>query len=195
MPAGLKAEAAVEDSGNDRERHAKEAAERLELLLQTHAARYYRLAYAILRNPELAKDAVQEAYLRALRYEKRLAAARDPAAWLARVVFHTALARRPKKVELALDDISGLAQMASTGVSAEELASRAELRALLRQLIATLPARLREPLVLSLDAELSPSDIGQLMNLHEPAVRQRLALARRLLARKLAKFMEKHHAR
>ncbi len=184
MPAALKPEAAE-----------TAACDALEPALRAHAVRLYRLAYAILRRPDLAEDAVQEAALRALRYRRRLAFVRDPAAWLARIVTRAALARRPSPAELPLEAAANLSRLAAAGAPADELAARAELRALLRHLIATLPGRLRLPLLLSLDDELAPGEIARLLGLREPAVRQRLAAARRLLARKLAARMETPHAR
>ncbi len=169
--------------------------EPLEIVLREHSGRFYRLAYAVVRRADLAEDAVQEAALRALRYRRRLALVRDPAAWLARIVYRAALVRRPPAAELPLETVAGLAGLAASGTPADELAAQAELRALLRQLMDSLPARLRLPLLLSLDDELSPAEIGRLLGLREPAVRQRLAAARKLLARKLAARLEVRHGR
>jgi RNA polymerase sigma-70 factor (ECF subfamily) len=90
-------------------------------------ARLDAAARLILRDPELARDAVQEGYLRAWR---NLAALRDPArfeAWLHRLVIHSCIdvtrrrRRRPMEVELTPIDSPATADVASTIADREQL--------------------------------------------------------------------------
>jgi RNA polymerase sigma-70 factor (ECF subfamily) len=53
-------------------------------------------------------------------------------------------------------------------------------------MIASLPMKLRAPLVLSTLEELSPRDIGAILGINETAVRSRLFRARAILREKLA---------
>lgn len=77
------------------------------LLIQATQRMSYAAALRVLRNPSLAEDATQEAYLRAFR---RLADLHDPAAfgsWLRRIVITVALnaRRRQRLTFLRLDDV------------------------------------------------------------------------------------------
>ena len=77
------------------------------VLVESTQAMAYAVAVGVLRDPAVAQDAVQQAYLRAFR---RLSDLQDPAAfagWFRRVVITVALnMRRAKRVTLLrLDDI------------------------------------------------------------------------------------------
>jgi DNA-directed RNA polymerase specialized sigma24 family protein len=52
-------------------------------LVQEHAQLAFRIAYGILRNHHDAEDAVQEAFLRVLRFQNQLEKVQDEKAWLA----------------------------------------------------------------------------------------------------------------
>lgn len=97
------------------------------LLVGATIARLDAAARLILRDPELARDAVQEGYLRAWR---SLAALRDSdrfEAWLHRLVIHSCIdvtrrrRRRPMEVELTPLDGPAIADIASTIADREQL--------------------------------------------------------------------------
>jgi RNA polymerase sigma-70 factor (ECF subfamily) len=97
------------------------------VLVGATIARVDAAARLILRDPELARDAVQEGYLRAWR---SLAALRDPdrfEAWLHRLVIHSCIdvtrrrRRRPLEVELTPIDGPATADVASTVADREQL--------------------------------------------------------------------------
>ena len=56
----------------------------------------------------------------------------------------------------------------------------------LEKLIAALPEKLREPLILSAIEEMSPREIAATLNINEAAVRSRVFRARQILKEKLA---------
>ena len=64
----------------------------------------YRVAWAILRNHHDAEDVTQEVFLRVLRLRRELEGVRDPKTWLARIAYRVALDRRPRAVQVSLDD-------------------------------------------------------------------------------------------
>jgi RNA polymerase sigma-70 factor (ECF subfamily) len=64
---------------------------------------------------------------------------------------------------------------------------------LLERVIATLPAKLRDPLILSTVEEMSPSDIASALGINESAVRSRLFRGREMLKTKLAVLLEASH--
>src|SRR5262245_34983341 len=75
-------------------------------LIQSTQAQTYAVAYSVLRDPMLAEDAMQEAYLRAF---GRLKDLNEPAAfrgWLRRIVITVAtnMRRRERTTFLRLDD-------------------------------------------------------------------------------------------
>ena len=89
------------------------------VLAGTFVARLDAAARLILRDPELARDAVQEGFIRAWR---SLPTLRDPdrfEAWLHRLVFHACMdatrrrRRRPVEVELTPFDNPAVSDMAS----------------------------------------------------------------------------------
>lgn len=97
------------------------------VLVGATIARLDAAARLILRDPELARDAVQEGYLRAWR---NLAALRDPdrfEAWLHRLVVHSCIdatrrrRRRPMEVELTPIDGPATADMTSAIADREQL--------------------------------------------------------------------------
>ncbi len=59
-----------------------------------------------------------------------------------------------------------------------------------QRLIASLPAKLRDPLTLSTVEEMSPADIAQVLGASEAAVRSRLFRARQILREKLTTLLE-----
>src|SRR5579875_1016289 len=79
------------------------AAEEWERLVWAHARLLYRIAYAALRNHHDAEDAVQETLQRAWKYRARLRSVENPAAWLARIAWRVAKARRPRPGMVPLD--------------------------------------------------------------------------------------------
>jgi len=54
----------------------------LEFAVREHSRLVYRIAYSVLRDPADAEDAVQEVFLRVLRYGNKAARIKDWKAWL-----------------------------------------------------------------------------------------------------------------
>ncbi|MGH9415207.1 MAG: RNA polymerase sigma factor [Terriglobales bacterium] len=165
-----------------------------EALIATHARMLYRISLAVLRQPADAEDAVQDTLQRAWKYRARLAQVEDPAAWLARIAWRVAKARRPRPGAVPLDEVAGIAELRARGASAEELASQHQMRRLVEQHISHLPAKLREPLLLATVQELPARRIAQLLGIPEASVRTRCLRARRLLKEKIEAALEVHHA-
>ncbi|MGH9412839.1 MAG: RNA polymerase sigma factor [Terriglobales bacterium] len=156
-----------------------------EAVVWAHARTLYRIAYAELRNHHDAEDAVQETLQRAWKYRHRLAQVENPEAWLARIAWRVAKSHHRRMRTVSLDDQEAPFEITSGAIAADELASDRELRALAEQMIQHLPAKLRQPLVLSTIAELSAREIGRMLKIPEASVRTRCLRARRLLREKL----------
>jgi RNA polymerase sigma-70 factor (ECF subfamily) len=168
----------------------------LELVVRDHARLVYRIAYAALRNHHDAEDATQETFMRVLRYRQKLGEVRKLKTWLARIAWRVALGRRSKVREVALDDVGEAAgDVCSAGSTAEEMVQGSELGRVLHDLMAALPAKLREPLALSTLEELTPAEIAEVLGTNEAAVRSRIFRARQILRQKLAVRWEGKHGR
>jgi RNA polymerase sigma-70 factor (ECF subfamily) len=162
------------------------AADWLEAAVHSHARLLYRLAYSVVRNQADAEDVVQETFVRAMRSRGGLKDVRNVRAWLARITWNVALDHRRKVPALNLDDLneSGV----SPDVSAERIASQRQQLDLVHQLIASLPRKLREPLLLLAVEELSSAEVGLLLGISEHSVRTRVMRARQMLKEKFSRF-------
>jgi RNA polymerase sigma-70 factor, ECF subfamily len=143
-------------------------------IVAEHARFLYRVAYSLLRHPQDAEDAVQDALLKLYRGEA-WRAMEDERAFLARVVWRAALDRM--KARVVSVDVDEFVVRDGRG-SPEDVAGESDERALLRELMEELPAELREPLMLSAMEELSSREVGLVMGIPEGTVRTRLMRAR-----------------
>jgi RNA polymerase sigma-70 factor, ECF subfamily len=162
----------------------------LDELVRQHARLVYRIAYAALRSHHDAEDATQETFLRVLRYSHRLDAVEDPQTWLARIAWRVAVdrgKRRGRQREYELEDSKRpFDQAASQDAPADETVHGSQLDSAIGKLIAALPEKLREPLVLSTLEEMSPREVAATLGINEAAVRSRVFRARQVLKEKLA---------
>jgi RNA polymerase sigma-70 factor (ECF subfamily) len=169
--------------------------ELLEDLVRQHARLVYRIAYAVLRRHHDAEDATQETFVRVLRYSRKLAGVDDPKTWLARIAWRVAIDRSKqhgRRREIPLEDPEKpLQEAASSGVSADEVLDNDQVGDLLQRLIAALPEKLREPLILSTIEEMSPSEVAATLGINEAAVRSRVFRARQILKEKLDGLMSR----
>jgi RNA polymerase sigma-70 factor (ECF subfamily) len=161
-----------------------------ESVVWVHARLLYRIAYAALRNHHDAEDAVQETLQRAWKYRHRLAQVEDPAAWLARIAWRVAKARRPRLLTVPLDLPGAAPEPVSHDPAADQTALDRQLQHLLERHIQHLPAKLRQPLLLSTVEELSAREIGRILGIPEASVRTRCLRARRLLREKLQAVLQ-----
>jgi RNA polymerase sigma-70 factor, ECF subfamily len=164
--------------------------ETIEALVRQHSRLVYRIAYAVLRRHHDAEDATQETFMRVLRYSSKLDAVKDPKTWLARIAWRVAVEfgrRKARKQETPLEDSEKTMQEAiSSDASADQAIQGTQVGAVLENLIAALPEKLRAPLILSVIEELSPREIAATLDINEAAVRSRVFRARQILKEKLA---------
>jgi RNA polymerase sigma-70 factor (ECF subfamily) len=169
--------------------------EEVENLVKEHARFVYRVAYAVLRGHHDAEDAVQETFLRVLRYGKRLTAVENPKTWLARIAWRVAIDRsksRRRKQEVTLENSDRtFDQIPAADAAADQVMEGAWVGAVVEKLIAGLPKKLREPLIFSTIEEMSPREAGAVLGISEAAVRSRVFRARQILKEKLAAQVER----
>ena len=188
---------------DDRERTHQRALEALESplesLVQQHARLVYRIAYAVLRHHHDAEDATQETFLRVLRYSRKLAGVEDHKTWLARIAWRVAIDRNRqlgRKREMPLyDPEQPLPEVASSDAAADEALQGAQVSDVLELMIASLPEKLRQPLILSTIEEMSPREVAATLGINEAAVRSRVFRARQILREKLAGRRERNTTR
>jgi RNA polymerase sigma-70 factor (ECF subfamily) len=168
--------------------------EALEDLVRQHSRLVYRIAYAALRGHHDAEDATQETFLRVLRYSHKLAKVENHKTWLARIAWRVAVDRnrqRGSKRETPLEDPANpIAEVRSTDAPADEALHGSQVGTLLERLIAALPVKLRQPLILSAIEEVSPREVAATLGISEAAVRSRVFRARQILKEKLAERVD-----
>jgi RNA polymerase sigma-70 factor (ECF subfamily) len=144
-------------------------------IVDEHSSMLYRVAHTVLRHPQDAEDAVQDALLKLFRGES-WRGMREERAFLARVVWRAALDRRSARMVLAEDGAE--LRVVDPRQTPEAASADEDERRLLHELIDQLPEELRQPLVLSAMQELSSREVGEVMGLPEGTVRTRLMRAR-----------------
>jgi len=161
----------------------------LDDLVRQHSRLVYRIAYAALRSHHDAEDATQETFLRVLRYSRKLATVENHKTWLARIAWRVAVDRsrqRGRKQEVPLEDPEKpVAELPSADAPADEAMHGSQVGTMLERLIAALPEKLREPLILSAIVEISPREVAATLGINEAAVRSRVFRARKILRDKL----------
>ena len=175
----------------DRARQGDHAAFRV--LVERYEGRALALARRILRDEDQARDAVQDAFLKA--YESLRAFEERSAfyTWFYRVVYNRCLdlkRRARHRPQVRLPDEPGLEDAlvgpgaeegvgASRFVSAERTRDRHELRAVLEAAIQALPDDSREILLLREIQDLSYAEIAKVLSIPKGTVMSRLHHARR----------------
>lgn len=150
----------------------------LEDLIQRTEKACYRLAYSVLNDAELSRDALQEAYF--LVYQ-RIGQLREPSAvksWLFRIVNHCCHdihRRRGKEQQTDFEQREDLQALEARGDLAEELGDQDKIRAT----FARLPEIDRTAIALREVADLSYEEMSRVLNVPLGTVRSRLAKARK----------------
>ena len=147
-------------------------------LIERHQDRLYRLALAWLGNSDFAEDAVQEAFLRGFNSLPRFRFGATPFSWLYRTLRNICheINRRQSKLK-ALGDAELDIQTDQTGHRAAGEQSLDRIRAL----IAKLPTRQQEVVLLRLFEECSEEETANAMGCRRGTVKALLHKARQQL--------------
>lgn len=164
----------------------------MEALVREHSRVAYRVCYAVLRNHHDAEDAVQETFLRVMRYDRELKRARNQKTWLCQIAWRVAVDSLPKSPAVdAAEEYLALAQVKDGRITAEDALQQQQTQALLHHMMLTLPKDLLEPLLLSTVRELDSTEIAEVLGIPESSVRTRLMRARESLKSKVAAVLER----
>ncbi|MEP6484962.1 MAG: sigma-70 family RNA polymerase sigma factor [Rudaea sp.] len=149
-----------------------------------HLDAAYNLAFWLKRDAALAEDIVQDACLRALKYFKSFRG-ENARAWLLQIVRYAAYSSpRTGQVTIDINEPENerlITAVASNDSGPEDEAAIDQVRAHMRDAMATLPVQLRECLVLREMEDLSYQSIAQIVGVPIGTVMSRLFRARRML--------------
>jgi len=181
------------------------AAQAVERLIADYGKLVFHIIYGLTRDWQESEDLTQETFLLAFR---GIDAARATSgeqfqakAWLLRIAVNTVrMAQRRRRVlrflpfaELGPKRDEAERGMEDPRASYEEMQEAGDLetiiaeRDVVQRCLHQLPEALRTPLLLSIVAGFSSSEIARLLKLKEPAVRQRLTRARSLFRQSYAR--------
>jgi len=167
-------------SGGDGEEFRREAVACLDGL--------YGFALSLTRDRLIAEDVVQETYVRALAAHRKAAPGENMRAWLFTILHNVWRNERRRKQPTALEDAPGLAdRLVAPGGDPERALERNETQDLVRGAIARLPESFREVVVLRCVEGFSYRDLANILGCPAGTVMSRLARARTILRRDLAR--------
>lgn len=173
----------------------------LETLMRRYNQKLYRTARSILKDDAEAEDAVQDAYLLAIRAIARFRGDAGLSTWLVRIVVNEALGRLRKRsrraeiIELSGDaDMTQITDESEAGRGAPEspdgAALRKELRSLIEAKIDQLPDAFRTVFVLRTLEEMPVEEVAACLDIPEATVRTRYFRAKGLLRESLARDID-----
>lgn len=173
----------------------------LRLLIERHNQLLYRTARSILKDEAAAEDAVQDAYICALRAIGNFRGDAKLSTWLVRIVVNESLAQTRKRDRTAkfirFESEIGPgndAQAASTSGSPleqpEQAAMRVEARRFLEAMIDDLPDALRTVFVLRAVEEMPVDEVATVLNISNTAVRTRFFRAKSMLREMLLRDID-----
>ena len=170
-----------------------------EELVRLYGGRMLSTASRIVRNPEDARDCVQETFLQAFKNIDRFEGRSSIGTWLHRIVVNNALLKlrtRSRRPEGSLDDLMPdfddyqcRIETRDETQSIETLVSQQQTRAQVRSAIYGLPDDYRDVLLLRDIAELDTQETAEALEIQPGAVRTRLHRARAALKRQLEGVM------
>ena len=160
----------------------------IESLVREHSRLVFRIAYSVVRNHSDAEDVVQEVFLRLAKQGAHGIA--DPKAWLCRVAWRVSVDRYRSLARTTQDQFDERihAPLASAGNTEQGAISR-ETLALLDRMIAALPRKERDALLLTSVEEMTSSEAAKVLGTTETSIRGRVFRARQRLTEKLQKAL------
>lgn len=140
-------------------------------LVRDHLDDVYRTTLRVLRDPDLAADAAQDAFMSAVRGLDGFRGASSLRTWLLRIAVNSARGvarRRGRRREVSLDVAI---DAASAGLDAAELAVVADEAGRAERALARLPEKQRLCVALRIQDDLSYAEIGRIVGCSEGAAR------------------------
>jgi RNA polymerase sigma-70 factor (ECF subfamily) len=166
----------------------------IEALVREHARLVFRIAFSVVRNHADAEDVVQEVFLRVAKHGAK--GIDDAKAWISRIAWRTSVDRYRSLGRAQHEEFNERIHLSTirTANTEREFISREEL-ALLDRMIAGLPRKERDALLLTSVEELTSAEAAAILGTTETSVRARVFRARQRLTEKLQKVMSKNYGR
>jgi RNA polymerase sigma-70 factor (ECF subfamily) len=156
-------------------------------LVNAYMRQAFQTAYRVVRHREDAEDLVQECFLAAFQYLDSFDVERPFGPWITRIVLNRGANLRRTRARRATEPET---DAVSPAPSALDEATRAEARAKLEEVMATLSDRQRA-IVTMFDVDgMTSTEIGERLELAAGTVRWHLHEARRVLRSALSRFIE-----
>jgi len=164
-------------------------------LVEEHQRMVYNLALRMLRNPQNAQDAAQDAFLRAFRSLSKFRGESSFSVWLYRLTSNICLdaLRKSKRAGKVVslypddDDEGRMLDLPDTAPLPEESAERQENIECVRAAMKSLSPEHREILMLREVDGLNYAEIAEQLNINEGTVKSRINRAKLALRRELEK--------
>jgi RNA polymerase sigma-70 factor (ECF subfamily) len=152
----------------------------------------YPFAFSITRDPELAADLIQDAWLRASRSVGQWRGDAPLASWLRRIIHNLAIdsARRSGR-EVLVEEVEDRWRDDEYSVDAAVVSERAQTREELEDALVRLPFIYRSVVMLHDIEGWTVAEIAELLELGLPAAKQRLRRGRMMLVTALAEGQER----
>jgi RNA polymerase sigma-70 factor (ECF subfamily) len=169
----------------------------LERLLERHERRVYRFGLKMCRDPEAAKDVLQETLIAAARTVKDFRGASSPSTWLYAIARSFCIKQRRRSKfapehEESLDSADAgreVREIADPGRSPDEALSGKQVERALEAAIAELEPMYREVLLLRDVEGLSAAEVAEAVGTSVDAVKSRLHRARVAVRERLAPLL------
>ena len=165
---------------------ANAVAPEIEALVREHSRLVFRIAYSVVRNHADAEDVVQEVFLRVAKHGA--AGIVDTKAWISRIAWRTSVDRYrqfDRRNQEEFDERVHGSHIRLSGTEQETISR--EMLALLDRMIAALPKKERDALLLTSVEEMSSAEAAKVLGATETSIRGRVFRARQRLAEKLQK--------
>jgi RNA polymerase sigma-70 factor (ECF subfamily) len=157
-------------------------------LVRAYERPVYNLTYRMLGDPAEAEDAAQETFLRAYAKLATYQPGRKFVNWVLSIASHHCidrLRRKSRAPQLSLEGPTPPQWLQSEAPRPDQVVSKQEQRAQVRQVLETLPPDYRVAVVLRYWYDLSYREIAATMGTTESAIKSRLHRARRMMAGQL----------
>ncbi len=178
----------------DRARAGDAAA--LDELLARHEARIYRFGMQMCRDPEDAKDVMQETLLAMARRVGEFRGSSSLSTWLYAIARNACIKKRRKRAlepsrECSLEDAAAEVEAVSDpGKTPEDAVASARVTRAVRDAIASLAPMYREALVLRDVEGLSAPEVAEVLGINVRAVKSRLHRARLAVRARVAPLLD-----
>jgi RNA polymerase sigma-70 factor, ECF subfamily len=175
-------------------RLARGEREALDMLMERHYVRLYRIALGYMREPDDALEVVQEAFVNVFRHAPRWDPATEVAPWITRITINQAIdryrqSRRRLSRETPLEQEDGPSPVASIAIaepSPERRLLSRELGERMGAAVRTLPERQRAVFVLRHYEDMTLEEIGSALGMRLGTVKSSLHRALQHLRLRLA---------